>query len=130
MEKRAAKRKEIGIIDFSELTSLESYTVIASSGFVVDASSTGLLIQINRDDIVDADIKSHLNLDTLMGQPVALFLPQMSLDLDGYIVRTSHKGKGQFQIAIEFGGSIPEYWRECLIELLPNEFDINEFDLH
>ena len=129
MDKRA-KRKEIGIIEFAELTSLTSYTVIASSGFVVDASSTGILIQINRSEISDPEIKSHLNLDTLMGQPVALYLPQMSLDLDGYIVRTSHKGKGQFQIAIEFGGAIPEYWRECLIELLPNEFDINEFDLH
>lgn len=43
----------------------------------------------------------------------------MNLDLDGTVNRTLHKGRGNFEIAIEFSRDVPEYWRECLIDLLP-----------
>ena len=77
------------------------------------------MIQIERKDLLPTDLKSNLSLDSLIGQQVVLFLPQMNLDLDGTVNRTAHKGKGCFEIAIEFSRDVPEYWRECLIDLLP-----------
>ena len=48
----------------------------------------------------------------------------MNLDLDGRVVRASHIGRGAFEIALEFSEDIPEYWRECLVDLLPEPGEI------
>ena len=124
-ERRAAKRKQIRIVECSELTSLSNYTVVAKLGHILDASITGLLIEIQRDDIIPENLKKNLSLDNLLGQHIALFLPQMNIDLDGVVTRTEHKGKGNFHVAVEFSADIPLYWRECLIDLLPNEEELN-----
>lgn len=126
MDKRIKDRKNIGILDFCDLTSLENYNVIAHCGCVVDASVGGVLLQIERCDLVSEDLKRNLNIDEIVGQNVALYLPDMSLDLDGFIVRADHIGKGQYQIAIEFSQDIPEYWRECLLDLLPSSDEFGE----
>ncbi|MCC7404238.1 MAG: hypothetical protein IT288_07565 [Bdellovibrionales bacterium] len=118
-ERRQADRKSVDSIQVSDMTSLSNYRVIAKKGVIIDASTSGFLVQIDRKDLVPAELKSNLNLDSLVGQQIVLFLPQMNLDLDGTVNRTSHKGRGHFQIAIEFSRDVPEYWRECLIDLLP-----------
>ena len=126
MKRRISDRKEIGVIGFSELTSLSSYSVIAQEGAIIDASTTGILLEVKRVDIKQSDLRKNLNLASVVGQEVAIFLPEMSLDLDGFIVRADHVGKGVFHVAMEFSQDIPEYWRECLIELMPTHEEFGE----
>ena len=125
-ERRISDRKMIDGVSISELTSLDNYSVIANSGLIVDASSSGFLILIDRNDFASEDLRGGLSLESLTGQQVALFLPQMNLDLDGIITRAKHIGKGQFEVAIQFSMEVPEYWRECLVDLLP---DPGEFEM-
>lgn len=127
-ERRAADRKSVDGIEVSELTSLSNYRVLAKKGIIMDASITGLLIRIDRKDLVPEDLKTNLSLDSLVGQQVVLFLPQMNLDLDGTVNRTAHKGRGSFEIAIVFSKEVPEYWRECLIDLLPSPGELGKVE--
>ena len=127
-ERRVAERKSVDAITVSDITSLSNYTVIAKYGYVVDASSSGFLLHIEREDLVPKDLRQNLTLQELVGQQVVLYLPQMNLDLDGSITRADHKGKGIFEIAITFSPEVPEYWRECLVDLLPEPGEMEEDD--
>ena len=119
-EKRKVKdRKLVDCIHISDLTSTTNYLVIAKEGYIVDASSTGFLMRINRKDFEAAELKENLTLDSVVGHKVVLYLPQMNLDLDGEITRATHVGKGEFHVGVEFAHEVPEYWRECLCDLLP-----------
>lgn len=128
MEKRYVERKQVDHIEVSELTSLSSYNVIASRGFIKDASIKGFLLIIKRPDILNPELKNQLDLNVIVNQKVVLFLPQMNLDLDGTITRTKHVGKGEFELGIEFSADVPEYWRECLIDLLPKPGELDQED--
>ncbi|MCB0414995.1 MAG: PilZ domain-containing protein [Bdellovibrionales bacterium] len=119
-KKRKGKRKPVSLIEVCEITSMSHYIVIAETGSVINASSSGLLIEIHRKDFLTEDLKGTLNLDHLIGQEIAFFIPQMNIDLDGSIARTEHRGNGIFHIGFQFSQNIPEYWRECLIDLLPS----------
>lgn len=123
--KRAASRKSVQHIHVTELTSLTNYTIIAHECSIVDASNTGFCLIIDRHSLVPKELKSSLSLDGIVGQQVVMFLPEMNLDLDGKVKRTQHRGKGQFEVGVEFSPEVPEYWRECLVDLLPapGEFD-------
>lgn len=123
--KRVALRKNIEGISINDLTSITSYTLIARSGKIINASSTGFLVEIDRRELVPDELRDNLSLESTIGQAVALYLPQMNLDLDGTIARAAHQGKGKFVVAIDFSYDVPEYWRDCLIDLLPEpgEFD-------
>jgi hypothetical protein len=125
-ERRINERKMIDEIVVSELTSLSNYNVIANSGIIVDASSSGFLMEIKRKNIVTNDLRDSLSLDALIGHQVVMFLPQMNLDLDGSVTRTLHKGQGIFEIAVTFSPDVPEYWRNCLVDLLPGPGEITE----
>jgi len=118
-ERRTATRKAVDYIHVNELTSLSHNNVIAREGVIADASQTGFLLIINRTQLVPKDLRENLSLEGLVGHQVVMFLPQMNLDLDGTIIRASHVGKGQFEIAISFSPEVPEYWRGCLVDLLP-----------
>ena len=126
-KRRAAERKSVEGIEIYDLTSLSSYTVIARNGKIINASSTGFLVQINRSALVPEELRDNLSLQATIGQSVVLYLPQMNLDLDGTIRRAKHVGKGLFVIAIDFSSDVPEYWRESLVDLLPapGEFDLD-----
>ena len=126
VDRRMANRKPVDQIEVTEITSLSNYKVLVKKGFIVDASSTGLLLQVERKDLIPQDLKTNLCLDSLVGQQIVLFLPQMNLDLDGTVNRTVHKGKGIFEIALVFSKEVPEYWRECLIDLLPFPGELKE----
>ena len=125
-ERRIAERKMIDSIHVSDLTSLNNFRVIAREAYIVDASITGFLMHIERSDLVPSELKSNLTLQPLVGQQVVLYLPQMNLDLDGTITRASHKGKGVYHVAVEFSAEVPEYWRECLIDLLPSPGEMEQ----
>lgn len=123
-EKRIIDRKIVDSIHVSDITAVHSYQLIASEGYIVDASSRGFLMIITRRDIVPNGLRDNLNLDSLLGSLLCLYLPQMDLDLDGKVVRAKHIGRGVFEVALEFSEDIPEYWRECLVDLLPEPGEI------
>ena len=125
-ERRLAERKSVDCINIADLTSLTSYTMIAKSGHIIDASTSGFLVLVNRKDLSSSELRSHLSLDMIVGQPVVMYLPQMNLDLDGTISRATHTGRGYFEVAIEFSEDVPDYWRECLIDLLPSPGEVPE----
>lgn len=123
-ERRIAERKSVDSVAIADLTLAENYQLLARHGLIIDASTSGFLMLISRRDLLDKELRSNLNLDTLIGKQVVLFLPQMNLDLDGVIKRTAHTGQGFFEIAVQFSKDVPEYWRECLIDLLPGPGEI------
>lgn len=123
-EKRVIDRKSVDSIHVSDITSLHSYQLIANEGYIVDASSRGFLMVITRKDIVPSELRDNLSLDSILGTVLCLYLPQMNLDLDGKVVRAKHIGRGVFEVALEFSEDIPEYWRECLVDLLPEPGEI------
>jgi hypothetical protein len=118
-DRRIAARKIVDFIHIAELTSLSSYSVIAREGVIIDASQSGLLLRINRVHLVPKEFRENLAMTSLIGHQVVMYLPQMNLDLDGAITRAEHVGKGSFEIAITFSADVPEYWRDCLVDLLP-----------
>lgn len=118
-ERRVAARKSVDLIHINELTSLSSYSVIAREGVIVDASQSGFLLSVDRSKLVPKEYRENLTLNNLVGHQVVMYLPQMNLDLDGTITRADHIGKGRFEIAITFSPEVPEYWRGCLVDLLP-----------
>lgn len=124
-ERRFADRKQVDPVRVAELTSLSSYNVIAKEGTIIDASPSGFLLKVNRADLIPAEYRKNLSLHELIGDQVVMFLPQMNLDLDGTVTRAHHTGRGTFEIAVTFSQDIPEYWRDCLVDLLPapGEFD-------
>ena len=116
--RRQAERKSVGYIRVKDLTTLDDYKVIASHGLIVDASTAGFLIEADRSDLCQR-LKDKLSLQEITGHHVVLYLPQMILDLEGFVTRTSHVGQGIFHIAVEFSQDTPEYWRKCLYDFLP-----------
>lgn len=118
-DRRIAARKVVDFIHVNELTSLSSYSVIAHEGVIIDASQSGFLLRIERSQLVPKEYRENLSLEKLIGHQIVMYLPQMNLDLDGTIIRADHKGKGSFEIACTFSPDVPEYWRDCLVELLP-----------
>lgn len=125
MEKRSSYRKSLGAIQFQELTTLKNYKVLIEQGYIVDASINGFLIEVKRDSLFDS-LKDNLTLDDLLEKHIALYLPQMEIDLDGYVKRTRHTGNGDFELYIEFSEDVPDYWRDCLVELLPSEDELED----
>lgn len=127
-DRRLANRKNVEGVQFNDLTSITNYIVIARGGKIVNASTNGFLIEVERDDLVPDELRENLSLEATLGQQVALYLPQMNLDLDGTITRTTHLGRGRFAIAIDFSYDVPEYWRACLIDLLPSPGEIDALE--
>lgn len=125
-ERRLAERKEVDAIVVSDITALNDYNVLARHGAIIDASTRGFLLMIQREDLIPEELRSNLSLEKIVGQQLVLFLPQMNLDLDGTVMRAEHRGKGLFEIAVDFSPEVPEYWRECLIDLLPAPGEIEE----
>jgi hypothetical protein len=117
---RAAKRKQVGLIPISNLTTMSHFESIARFGHLIDASSTGFLIQVDREDLVPPGLRQNLSLESIEGESITLMINPMELEIDGHIARTRYIGKGVFEIAIDFSEDAPEYWRECLFDLLPN----------
>jgi hypothetical protein len=122
--KRVAKRKSVGSIPISNLVTLSQYESIARFGHLIDASVSGFLIQIEREDLVPKELRQNLSLESLEGQPITLMIEPMELEISGHIARTKYIGKGTFEIAIDFSQDAPEYWRECLFDLLPSTSEV------
>ncbi len=123
---RSAERKTLGPVHFHNLTSLEKFAILARTGVIVDASSRGFLLRVTRRDLVPRNLRGNLNIDCLVGERVMLKIEEMNLEIDGAIARTSMIGRGVFEIAIDFSESAPDYWRECLLDLLPDKGEFTD----
>ena len=119
--KRNSPRKQTHPIHVSHMTSLDSFAKIAKDCSIVEASITGLLMQVRRQDLIPSNLRSNLTIDCLVGDEIFLRLEDMNLEISGKIVRTQFLGKTGFLIAIDYSEDSPEYWRECLMDLLPSD---------
>lgn len=118
-DRRIAPRKEISPINVSYITSLSDFTRIAKNCEIVEASSSGLLLLIKRADLLPPSLRKNLSLDVLIGENIFMHLEDMNLEISGTIARTQLLGKKGFHLAIDYSEDAPEYWRECLMDLLP-----------
>ncbi|WP_413289266.1 hypothetical protein [Bdellovibrio sp. HCB337] len=101
------------------ITSLADFTKIAKNCEIVEASATGLLLLIKREDLLPSSLRQSLNLDVLLGESIFMHLEDMNLEISGSIARTQLLGKKGFHVAVDYSEDAPEYWRECLMDLLP-----------
>lgn len=119
LNRRVAPRKEVSPIHISYITSLDDFAKIAKNCEIVEASTTGLLLLVQREDLIPTALRKNLNIDVLVGDRVFMHLEEMNLEISGVITRTQLLGKKGFHIAIDYSDEAPEYWRECLMDLLP-----------
>lgn len=125
LNRRVAPRKEVSPIHVSYLTSLDDFAKIAKNCEIVEASSTGLLLHIRREDLIPSALRKVLTLDVLIGDRVFMHLNELNLEVSGVITRTQLLGKKGFNLAIDYSDEAPEYWRECLMDLLPNPGELD-----
>ena len=116
---RAAPRKDLAKLTLDSFSSQESLQKLAKYGQIVEASASGILIKFKRNDFVSKELKANLNIDTLVGQDVYFHIHEMNLEIAGKVARTKFIGKDGFIVAIDYTVDAPEYWRECLMDLLP-----------
>lgn len=117
--KRNASRKEIATLSVTSLTSLDNLAKLAKNLKVIEASASGILLKVERKNLIPVSLKRNLTLDALVGNRVFIKLEEMNLEICGTIARTKLLGKEGFHIAIDYSDDAPEYWRECLMDLLP-----------
>jgi hypothetical protein len=125
-DRRISPRKEVTPIHVAYMTSLADFTKIAVNCEIVEASSTGLLLWVRREDLMPSALKKTLTLDVLLGENVFLHLKDMNLEISGAITRTQLLGKKGFHVAVDYSEDAPEYWRECLMDLLPTPGELEE----
>ena len=118
-KQRLAARKEITPLTLDNFASLETLQKFATYGEVVQASSTGILLHFLREDFISKELRANLNIDHLVGTDVYFTIHEMGLEISGTVARTKFLGKKGFHIAIDYSKDAPEYWRECLMDLLP-----------
>jgi hypothetical protein len=122
---RVAPRQEVSPIHVSYLTSLDDFARIAKNCEILEASTSGLLLLIKREDLIPSALRKNLSLDCLIGNRVFMHLEEMNLEISGIITRTQLLGKKGFYIAIDYSEEAPEYWRECLVDLLPKPGELD-----
>lgn len=127
-ERRMAERKPVEGIHFSHLTSYEKLALIAREGVLVDASSRGFLLHVDRKNLVPSSLRQNLTISVIEGEHILLRISEMDLDIDGIITRTRLVGKGVFEIGVEFTADAPEYWRQCFVDLLPDQGEFDDVD--
>lgn len=125
--RRAAPRKSVTGLEIKNVTAIEPFSILAKKGILIDASSTGILIRIDRKDLVPRSLRQNLSLAPIEGEHVVFHIREMDLEMDGKVARTQFIGNATFEIAIDFTDEAPEYWRQSLVDLLP---DKGEFDEH
>ncbi len=117
---RQSIRKEITPLTLDSFASLETLQKLASFGEVIQASSSGILLHFRREDFIDKELRTNLNIDHIVGQSVYFMIHEMNLEISGVVARTKFLGKKGFHVAIDYSKDAPEYWRECLMDLLPD----------
>ena len=125
-ERRLNNRKEVYPLKISSLAVVESMAKLVRHGSIINASTQGMLLHIRREDIIPRALKNSLSLESLVGDLVVIKIEEMNLELSGTITRTRLLGKEGFELALDYTNDAPEYWRECLMDLLPTPQEFNE----
>lgn len=126
VNKRYAPREEISPLKIGSVSSLDSLVKLIKGGSVVEASTSGFLVNIKRGDLVPQSLRTNLTLDELVGTRVLIVLPQLNLEISGRIARTRFLGKEGFELGVDYSEDSPEYWRECLLDLLPKPGELED----
>lgn len=113
-------------VNVSSITSIDHFITIAQNGWIEEASISGFKIIIKRDDIVPQVLRDSLSLHSIEGDHVMLHLPQLNIEISGRIVRTKQLGKKGYELIVDYSEDSPEYWRECLLDLLPTPEELDE----
>ncbi len=116
---RAAPRRDLSSLTLDSFASLEDLQKLAKGGQIIEASSSGILIHFKREDFLRKDLRANLNIDHLVGEKVYINIHEMDLEISGTVARTQFLGKKGFYVAVDYSSDAPEYWRECLMDLLP-----------
>jgi hypothetical protein len=116
---RISTRYNIQPLEIHGMISIANLTPICDFGHITEASSSGFKLIVKRDDFCQSEYKSTMNLDSLKGLEVSLYIPIMDLDITGQVTRTKYVSNKEFEIGVDYTSDAPEYWRECLCDLLP-----------
>ncbi len=120
MEKREYTRKLLDPVHVTDIQAIDRFTVLARYGTLVNASASGLLIEVQPNDLGPELLHNELTFDDILGDDVVMKIVEMSLEIDGKIMRAQQTPQGSYEIAIDFAANAPAYWRECFADLLPN----------
>jgi hypothetical protein len=122
---RLTQRREIQHLEVTSVSLLENLSKLSRRAVITNASTSGFLLVIKREDLVPAELRKNLTLESLIGSEVLIYLSQLNIEVSGRVARTKLLGKQGFELGIDYSEDAPEYWRECLIDLLPSpgEFD-------
>jgi hypothetical protein len=93
--------------------------ILAHHGTILNVSATGLLIRVDRDALGLEICQHDVPLTSIEGEYVVMHIVEMALEIDGKILRARRVTPEWCEIAIAFTDHAPEYWRECLVDLLP-----------
>jgi hypothetical protein len=116
---RVAPRQDLDRIEIKGFTSLDHMTLLSRTGHIVNASSSGFLVHLDRKDLVPKQFRDQLSIEALEGDQILLTIPVMDLEISGKITRTRRVTKETYEIAIDYTDDSPEYWRELLLDMLP-----------
>jgi hypothetical protein len=120
MNRRQSTRKLLDPLHVSDIMAVDHVLVVAHYGTLINASATGLLIEIQPEDL-SPELRWHdIPLSSIEGEHVIMRIIEMELELDGTIVRTERTAQEYVELAIDFTNNAPRYWRECLADLLPS----------
>ncbi len=122
---RASPRRAIEPMEVASISLLGNFTRLAKKAKLVDVSVTGFLLVIKRHDLIPKMYQATLTIDSLVGSTIIIYLSQMDLTIPGLVIRTKLLGKEGFEVGVDYSSDVPEYWRECLLDLLPS---VGEFD--
>ena len=122
-DRRYAPREKVDPIEIKGFTSLDHMTLLSRIGHIVDASKTGFLLHVERKNLVPKKFRETLSLAELEGDRVILMIEPLNLEITGKIIRSKRITKELYEIVIDFSDDAPEYWRECLVEMLPRASD-------
>lgn len=125
---RKSSRKKTHPIQLSKIVLGNNQIRFASGGALVEVSSNGFKIILNRDELCIQKYRQQLNLDDLVGEEIWIHLLDLDLVIDGIVKRTKFLGKGVFEIGIDYSHTAPDYWRDSLVDLLPNPQEFDRFD--
>jgi hypothetical protein len=114
-------RKNVAEVFVLNVKNVSTGEVYFSRAAIMDVSATGLLLKICRDDILALTLRSTLTWAALSNVGVGFTIEIMDTYIEGVVTRTKPEGKGEFLVAIDFREDAPEYWRNCLVDLLPDD---------
>jgi hypothetical protein len=126
--KRAAPRKRVKGLSVKNLTALDHFSVIARAALLVDISASGLLLHVERKHLIPKSLRENLTLQSIEGEHIMMQIKEMDLEIDGQVTRTRMIGKGIYEVAVDFTDQAPEYWRECLVDLMPDKAEVDRAD--